>query len=212
VKIGGTERTVQERVDEHMRSGDFKSFELIETYPVGDVWVCEKHIKWNLSLDPKWVAPSFTEVWSKSITPELIAAVYAYLYSGQTEKSDKALKRYQELAKQNDILEAQGIFQPIWPNRSHHQPHGTLAAPVSDLLGVLWLLVFFVLTPVVMFCLFHLLRAAAIFCAGVAWFFSTYTEPFLVGAAWVALCAIPITACVFIYRYGMKLAAEHGEA
>ena len=116
-----------ERINEHMRSGDFKSFELIETYPVGDVWVCEKHIKWNLSLDPKWVAPSFDEVWSKSITPELIAAVYAYLYSGETEKPDKALKRYQDLAKHNDILEAQGIVQPIWPNRSG----GRVAAPVQ---------------------------------------------------------------------------------
>ena len=87
----------------------------------------------------------------------------------------------------------------------------TQAAPVSDLSGVLWMLTFFVLSPVLMFCLFHVFMAAAIFCAGVAWFFSTYTVPFLIGAAWVALCAIPITACVFIYRYGMNLAAERGE-
>ena len=118
VKVGGTERPVQERINEHLRSGDFKSFELIETYPVGDVWVCEGHIKWNLSLDPEETAPTFNEVWSKRIRPEIIAAVYAYLYSGQTEKSDKALKRYQDLAKQDEILEAQGIIQPIWPNRS----------------------------------------------------------------------------------------------
>ncbi len=127
VKIGGTERAVQERINEHLSSGDFKSFELIETYPVGDVWVCESHIKKTLSGDPAEIAPSFTEVWSKSIRPELIAPVYAYLYSGQTEKSDKALKVYQDFAKQNEALEAQGIFQPIWPNRSG----GRVAAPVQ---------------------------------------------------------------------------------
>ena len=37
VKTGGTERDVQERIDEHLSSGDFKKFELIETYPVGEV-------------------------------------------------------------------------------------------------------------------------------------------------------------------------------
>ena len=56
-----------------------------------------------------------------------------------------------------------------------------------------------------------LVKAIQIFCTDVAWFFSTYTVPFLIGAAWVALCAIPITACVFIYRYGMNLARERGE-
>ena len=84
----------------------------------------------------------------------------------------------------------------------------TLAAPVSDLSWVGWMLTFFVLSPVLMFCLFHVFRAVAIFCAGVAWFFSTYTMPFLIGAAWVGLCAVPITACVLIYRYGMNAAEE----
>ncbi len=55
-----------------------------------------------------------------------------------------------------------------------------------------------------------LVIAIQIFCEDVAWFFSTYTVPFLIGAAWVALCAVPITACVF-YRYGMSLAVERGE-
>ncbi len=58
------------------------------------------------------------------------------------------------------------------------------------------------------FILFYVFRAAAIFCAGVAWFFSTYSFPFVIGAEWVALCAIPITACVFIWRYGMNAAEE----
>ncbi len=53
-----------------------------------------------------------------------------------------------------------------------------------------------------------LMKAIQIFCTDVAWFFSTYTVPFLIGAAWVGLCAIPITACVFIWRYGMNAAEE----
>ncbi|MDA7886646.1 GIY-YIG nuclease family protein [Pirellulales bacterium] len=53
-----------------------------------------------------------------------------------------------------------------------------------------------------------LVKAIQIFCAGVAWFFSTYTMPFLIGAAWVGLVAVPITVCVLIYRYGMNAAKE----
>ena len=53
-----------------------------------------------------------------------------------------------------------------------------------------------------------LVKAVQIFCTDVAWFFSTYTVPFVICAAWVALAAIPITACVCIWRYGMKAAEE----
>ena len=83
-----------------------------------------------------------------------------------------------------------------------------LAAPVSDLSWIGWMLTFFVVSPVLMFLLSVVFRAAFIFCRDVAWFFSTYTMPFLIGAAWVGLAAIPIAACVFIYRYGMKAAGE----
>ena len=73
------------------------------------------------------------------------------------------------------------------------------------------MLTFFVVAPVVMFFLSVVVRAIASFCRDVAWFFLTYTEPFLIGAACVGLAAIPIAACVFIYRYGMNAAKEIGQ-
>jgi hypothetical protein len=80
-------------------------------------------------------------------------------------------------------------------------PTGTTAAEQYGVLILFATLAAMFLVPV-------LVKAIAIFCADVAWFFSTYTQPFLIGMAWVALCAIPITACVFIWRYGMKAAEE----
>ena len=153
-----------------------------------------------------------------------------------SHKNDPQWRRFQPLQAWivDDEINAERILKRAW--RQYGRPiHGnetfchsinpvqitrgvmdngrmpTQSAPVSDLSGVLWMLTFFVLSPVLMFCMFHVFRAAAVFCTGVAWFFSTYTVPFLIGAAWVALCAIPITACVFIYRYGMNLARERGE-
>ena len=80
-------------------------------------------------------------------------------------------------------------------------PTGTTAAEQYGVLILFATLAAMLFVPV-------LVKAIQIFCTDVAWFFSTYTLPFLIGAAWVALCAIPITACVFIYRYGMNAAEK----
>ena len=75
VKIGGTEGTrgtPQKRIKEHLRSGKFKEWELIDIHPVADVWYCEDEIKGRLngtiSGDPVFVAPGFREVFSKKLT------------------------------------------------------------------------------------------------------------------------------------------------
>ena len=204
IKIGMTTRTPAQRYKEHRASGDFRKFEPINAWPVPAVSFVEGWIQGVLNQATVAIAPGFREVYTPTVNPEIVAEMAAHLANDRDAEYQKVLARYNKLHPTDPT-------GPPWPNRPHYSPQGTQAAPVSDLSGVLWMLTFFVLSPVLMFCLFHVFRAAAIFCAGVAWFFSTYTVPFLIGAAWVGLCAIPITACVFIYRYGMKLAAEHGE-
>ena len=96
---------------------------------------------------------------------------------------------------------------PPWPNRNPHTVVNATEPTAAEQYGVLILFA----TLAAMLFVPVLVKAIQIFCTDVAWFFSTYTVPFIIGAAWVALCAIPITACVFIYRYGMNLARERGE-
>jgi hypothetical protein len=201
IKVGMTTRTPAQRYKEHRASGDFRKFEPINAWPVPAVRFIEGWIQGVLDQPTVAIAPGFREVYTATVSPEMVAEMAAHLANDRDAEYKKVLDRYNKLHPTDPT-------GPPWPNRPHYAPQGTLAAPVSDLSWALWMLMFFVLSPVLMFCLFYVVKVIAIFCAGMAWFFSTYTMPFLIGAAWVALCAVPITACVLIYRYGMNAAEE----
>ena len=123
----------------------------------------------------------------------------AHLANGRDAEYQKVLAKYNKLHPTDPT-------GPPWPNRPHTVVNAT-EPTAAEQYGVLILFA----TLAAMLFVPVLVKAIQIFCTDVAWFFSTYTVPFIIGAAWVALCAIPITACVFIYRYGMNLARERGE-
>ncbi len=199
IKVGMTTRTPAQRYKEHRASGDFRRFEPINAWPVPAVRFVEGWIQGVLDQPTVAIAPGFREVYTATVSPEMVAEMAAHLANDRDAEYQKVLAKYNKLHPTDPT-------GPPWPNRPHFVQH-TTEPTAAEQYGVLILfaaLAAMLFVPV-------LVKAIQIFCTDVAWFFSTYTVPFLIGAAWVALCAVPTTACVFIYRYGMNLARERGE-
>jgi len=199
IKIGMTTRTPAQRYKEHRASGDFRKFQPINAWPVPAVGFIESWIQGVLNQASVAIAPGFREVYSPTVSPEIVAEMAAHLANGRDAEYQKVLAKYNKLHPTDPT-------GPPWPNRPHTVVNAT-EPTAAEQYGVLILFA----TLAAMLFVPVLVKAIQIFCTDVAWFFSTYTVPFIIGAAWVALCAIPITACVFIYRYGMNLARERGE-
>ena len=109
VMIGGTgyiRGMPQKRIDEHLRSEIYQRFKLINVHAVADVRSCEDEIKGRLdgtiSGDPAFVAPGFSEIFTKKASPEMIAELVVCLFNRQFEKAEAISAKYRQVAKEVD--------------------------------------------------------------------------------------------------------------
>ena len=196
VKIGMTTRTPMERYREHKTSGDFHRFSPMNSWPVPNVRFVERLIKKTMSTASIATAPGFTEVFTPTVNPEIVAECLVHVANGRQDE-------YQRLqAKYNRLHPAEYLGSP-WPNRQQTGQASQIAE--SPFLqnqkeqGFAWL------TAIT--AIFGFIFAAN----SLSFAYSALTKhgiSIFAGMAWLALAAIPIATCIFIWHYGMKLAND----
>ena len=194
VKIGKTIRPLQKRINEHLNSGQFHTFELFDAWHVSDVGKAESWIRNRLAANRTPVASGFNEVYLANISAETIENFLNVV------PSDRGAEEWQ-------VLNHRKVTSPTYKNQSS----GVSSSPATDFSFFLWLLAFIITAPFLAYAIAGVVWAVVKTVTTVGWFFSTYTVPFLTCLAWATFAAIPIVACVFIYRYGMNAAKEFEE-
>lgn len=196
VKIGMTTRTPIERYREHKASGDFHRFSPMNSWPVPNVRFVERLIKKTMRNASVATAPGFTEVFTPTVNPEIVAECLVHVANGRQDE-------YQRLeAKYNRLHPTEYQGSP-WPNRQQTGNASEIAG--SHVLenkseqSFAWLTV----VTATLGCIYALSVVSTAYSI-----LTKHGTSILVGMAWIALAAIPIATCIFIWHYGMNLAND----